>query len=327
MRVVIIGGSGHIGSYLTPRLIEAEHSVLCVSRGVRQPYVTHAAWAKVEHVVLDRAALEAEALFGAKIRDLEPDCVIDLTAYTLESTQQLVEALRGRVQQFLHCGTIWVHGPGVEVPVTEDQPRRPISDYGTHKAEIEAYLLDQARRDRFPATVLHPGHLVGTGWVPLNPAANFNLSVFADLAAGREIALPNLGRETLHHVHADDVAQAFVQAMTRWPAAVGESFHVVSPDAVSMAGYAEAVAAWFGQQARIRFLPWDAWRSTVTERDAAVTWDHIARSPCCSIRKAERLLDYRPRYRSLEAVRESLAWLSANGKIEARISETASGMK
>lgn len=323
MRVVIIGGSGHIGSYLTPRLVEAGHSVLCVSRGLRQPYAAHGAWKKVEPVVLDRAAEESDGTFGAKIRDLKPDCVIDLTAYTRESTEHLVEALRGRVQQFLHCGTIWVHGPGVEVPVTEDQPRRPISDYGVRKAEIEAYLLIEARLYGFPATVLHPGHLVGTGWVPLNPAANFNPAVFEDLAAGREIALPNLGRETLHHVHADDVAQAFVQAMAHWSAAVGECFHVVSPAAVSMAGYAEAVAGWFGQQARIRFLPWEAWRLAVSEKEAKVTWDHIARSPSCSIRKAERLLDYRPRYRSLEAVRESVGWLAANGVIEARISEEA----
>ena len=163
--------------------------------------------------------------------------------------------------------------------------------------------------------------------MPLNPAANFNPAVFADLAAGREIALPNLGRETLHHVHADDVAQAFVQAMAHWSAAVGECFHVVSPAAVSMAGYAEAVAGWFGQKARIRFLPWEEWRSTVSEKDAKITWDHIARSPSCSIRKAERLLDYRPRYRSLEAVRESVAWLVANGVIEARISEARAGME
>jgi nucleoside-diphosphate-sugar epimerase len=315
VRVAVIGGSGHIGSYLTPRLIEAGHSVLCVSRGLGQPYVAHEAWKRVEHVVLDRAAEEAAGTFGATIRDLRADCVIDLTSYTWASTLQLVEALRGRVQQFLHCGTIWVHGPSVEVPVTEDQPRRPISDYGVRKAEIEAGLLDEARRNRFPATVLHPGHLVGTGWIPLNPAANFNPEVFADLAAGREIALPNLGRETLHHVHADDVAHAFVQAMNRWSAAVGECFHVVSPAAVSLAGYAEAVAGWFGQQARIRFLPWEEWRSTVSEKDAKVTWDHIARSPSCSIRKAERLLEYRPRYKSLEAVRESVAWLKANGTL------------
>lgn len=327
MRVVIIGGSGHIGSYVTPRLAEAGHSVLCVTRGQRQPYVAHSAWKQVQPVALDRAAEEAKGTFGAKIRDLAPDCVIDLTAYTLESTQQLVEALRGRVQQFLHCGTIWVHGPSIEVPVTEDQPRRPISDYGVRKAEIEAYLLDEARRNRFPATVLHPGHLVGTGWMPLNPAANFNPSVFADLAAGREIALPNLGRETLHHVHADDVAQAFLQAMTHWSAAAGECFHAVSPAAVSMTGYAEAVARWFGQKARIRFLPWEEWRSSMPEKDAQVTWDHIARSPACSIRKAERLLQYHPRYSSLEAVRESVMWLVDNGLIEARISEVGAGVE
>jgi nucleoside-diphosphate-sugar epimerase len=327
MRVVIIGGTGHIGSYLTPRLIEAGHAVLCVSRGLKQPYAEHAAWRRVEPVVLDRAAEESAGRFGTKIRDLKPDCVIDLTAYTRESTQQLVEALRGRIQQFLHCGTIWVHGPSVEVPVTEDQPRRPISDYGVHKAEIEAMLLDEARRHRFPATVLHPGHLVGTGWIPLNPAANFNPAVFADLAAGREIVLPNLGRETLHHVHADDVAQAFMQAMAHWSAAVGECFHVVSPAAVSLAGYAEVVAGWFGQPAHIRFLPWEEWRSMVSEKDAKITWDHIARSPSCSIRKAERLLEYRPRYRSFEAVRESVAWLAANGVIETHPSAAGAGME
>jgi nucleoside-diphosphate-sugar epimerase len=137
-----------------------------------------------------------------------------------------------------------------------------------------------------------------------------------------------LGRETLHHVHADDVAQAFVKAMYNWSVAVGECFHVVSPAAVSMAGYAEAVAGWFGRKARIRFLPWEEWRATVPEKDAGITWDHIARSPNCSIRKAQRLLDYRPRYRSLEAVRESVEWLVAHGVIEAaRISEARAGME
>jgi nucleoside-diphosphate-sugar epimerase len=317
MRVVVIGGSGHIGSYLSPRLVEAGHTVLCVSRGQKQPYIQHGAWKHVQQVTLDRVEEEAAGTFGTKIRDLDPECVIDLTAYTLESAQQLVEALRGHVQQFLHCGTIWVHGPSVEVPVTEDQPRKPISDYGVRKAAIERYLLDEARRRQFPASVLHPGHLVGTGWMPLNPAANFNPSVFADLAAGREIALPHLGRETLHHVHAGDVAQAFVKAMANWSNAFGESFHVVSPAALSMAGYAEAVAGWFGREPRIRFLPWEEWRSSVSEKDAKITWDHIARSPSCSIRKAERLIDYRPRYSSLEAVRESLMWLIAHNVIQA----------
>jgi nucleoside-diphosphate-sugar epimerase len=313
MRVVIIGGSGHIGSYLTPLLVENGHDVTSVSRSRREPYFHHSAWQSVRRVNIDRQSIE----FGPNIAALKPEVVIDLICYSLESAQQLVEALRGTVQQFLHCGTIWVHGPGVEVPITEEQPRRPISDYGRRKAAVEAYLLAQAREFEFPATVLHPGHLVGPGWVPLNPAANFNPQMFKDLARGDEISLPNFGRETLHHVHAEDVAQAFVKAMQHWSSAVGESFHVVSPAAVTMVGYAEAVAGWYGKEARIRFVPWEEWRKSVTEKDAQITWDHIARSPNCSIEKARRLLDYRPRHRSLDAIRESVLRLLAAAQADA----------
>jgi nucleoside-diphosphate-sugar epimerase len=44
----------------------------------------------------------------------------------------------------------------------------------------------------------------------------------------------------------------------------------------------------------------------VSEREALITWSHIARSPCCSIEKARRLIGYQPRYSSIEAVRESV---------------------
>jgi nucleoside-diphosphate-sugar epimerase len=201
------------------------------------------------------------------------------------------------------------------VPTTEAQPRRPLDEYGTGKAAIEDYLLGEARRTGFPATVLHPGHIVGRGWAPLNPAGHFNPEVFTRLARGEEVALPNLGLETVHHVHADDVAQAFMKALENWGRAVGESFHVVSPAALTLRGYAEAMAAWFGQPARLSFLPWGQWREGVSEADARATWDHIAHSPNCSIAKARALLGYEPRYSSLQAVQESVQWLIDTGAL------------
>ena len=105
MRVVVIGGTGHVGTYLVPRLVEAGHAVTVVSRGSREPYSPHGAWQAVQRVTLDRAAEEQAGTFGQKIRALEPDVVIDMICFTLESAQHLVEALRGRVQHFLHCST------------------------------------------------------------------------------------------------------------------------------------------------------------------------------------------------------------------------------
>jgi nucleoside-diphosphate-sugar epimerase len=314
MRIAIIGGTGHIGSFLTPRLWDAGHEVICVSRGVKEPYQRHAAWQAIEQVVVDRAAAEADRSFGERIAKLSAEVVIDLTCYRLESAQHLVEALRGRVGHFLHCGTIWVHGPSVEVPTTESAPRTAFGDYGQRKAAIEAYLLSVSE---LPVTILHPGHLVGPGWAPINPAGNFNLEVFSILLQGRPIPLPNIGMETVHHVHVDDVAQCFVKAIERRGEAVGESFHVVSPAALTLRGYAERVSAWFGRSAKLEFLPWEEWRQGATERDAAVTWDHIAHSPNCSIAKARTQLGYEPRYSSLEAVRESLTWLIDHGLVHA----------
>jgi nucleoside-diphosphate-sugar epimerase len=317
MRIVIIGGSGHVGTYLVPSLVEAGHEVVNITRGKRQPYQQHAAWKSVEQLVMDRAQLEASGAFGRGVADLRPDIVIDMICFTLASATQLVEALRGRVQHLLSTGTVWVHGPSVQVPTTEEQPRRPFGEYGIQKAAIEAYLLDQARRYGFPATVIHPGHIVGPGWAPLNPQGHFNTRVFEQLARGEELTLPNFGLETVHHVHAEDVAQLFLRSMAHWSTAVGQSFHAVSPGALSLRGYAESVYRWFGREPALRFLPWESWKETIEPELAAATWDHIAHSPNCSIAKAGRLVGYQPRYTSLQAVYEAVTWLIEHGVVNA----------
>ncbi len=317
MRVVIIGGSGHVGTYLVPRLVEVGHEVIAISRGLRQPYQPHGAWQAVQQVAADREAEEASGAFGRRLLDLRPDVVIDMICFELDSARALVEALWGQARHVLHCGTIWVHGPTVQAPVTEEQPRRPFGDYGIKKAAIEAYLLEEAHLRGFPVTILHPGHIVGPGWAPLNPAGHFDPRVFSELARGEELALPNIGMETVHHVHADDVAQSFMAALANRSVALGESFHVVSPAALTLRGYAETVAGWFGQPARLRFLPWEQWREMVSAEEAQATWDHIAHSPNASIAKAQRLLDYRPRYSSLQAIHESVSWLIAHDMVEA----------
>ncbi|TFG71399.1 MAG: NAD-dependent epimerase/dehydratase family protein [Anaerolineales bacterium] len=316
MHTVIIGGTGHVGTYLVPRLIESGYEVTVVSRGSRSPYIPHHAWKKVRRVTLDRKAEEANGTFGLKIQALEPDIVIDMICFELDSAQQLVEALQDHVRHFLHCSTCWVHGKTVEIPVTEDQPRQPIGEYGLRKAAIESYLHEKARKNGFPETCILPGHIVGPGWVPLNPQGNFNPAVYSQLGSGETVTLPNSGLEVVHHVHADDVAQLFMQALNHWNAAVGESFHAVSPAAMTLRGYAEAVAAWFGQDAHLEYYPYPEWAKTVSPQDANASEGHLIHSPnCYSIAKGQQRVGYQPRFTSLQAIYESLSWLYANGII------------
>ena len=306
MRTVIIGATGHIGSWLVPRLVRDGHEVVAVSRGERRPYHDAPEWRAVEHVTLDRAAAERDGSFGRAIAALNGDAVVDLICFTRESASHLVNALHDRVGVLVHCGTLWVHGVPRGRPYDETAPREPVGEYGIRKAEIERFLLDAATGG-FPAVVLHPGHITGPGWPPINPAGHLDTHVFDALSRGEPIVMPADGSATLQHVHADDVAQAFALALAQPARAIGEAFHVAAAEPVTMRAYAEAAAAWFGQEAHLEFQPWEAWRRTVSERDAAITRDHILHSPHACIRKARAILGFEPRYSAIAAARDAVA--------------------
>jgi nucleoside-diphosphate-sugar epimerase len=314
-RIVLIGGSGHVGSYLVPALVERGHELVNVSRGSAVPYRRHPAWKSIEHVHVDRDAEESQGKFGARIADIGADIVIDMISFELEGAQQLVEALRGRVGHYLFCSSIWVYGHAVSVPATELDRPNAIDTYGANKAKIEAWLLQQARRNGFPATCFRPGHIVGEGWAPVNPLGNVNPEVFSLIARGEELVLPNLGLETVHHVHADDVAQWIMRAIEHRAASIGEVFNTVSSHALTLRGYAEAMYRWFGREPRLSFSPFEQWKLGLEKADAEASWGHIMRSSCVSIEKSRQRLGYTPRFTSLEAIQQSVAALIAAGRV------------
>ena len=119
----------------------------------------------------------------------------------------------------------------------------------------------------------------------------------------------------LHHVHTDDVAQAFERALTR-PAAIGASFHVCSEQAMTLRGLAAGVAGWFGREPLIDLVDWSEFERRVGTEHAEVSREHVARSIAASIDRARDVLGYRPRYSSLDALHESLRWLAANGHVD-----------
>jgi nucleoside-diphosphate-sugar epimerase len=314
-RVIVIGATGHIGSYLVPRLVRGGHELVAMSRGLRDPYYASREWDSVTRITVDREAEDAEGTFGARVAALRPDVVIDLVCFTAASAQQLVEALRPARPLLLHCGTIWVHGPALRVPVTEDEPRTAYGEYGTGKAEIEALLHRETLAGGVPAVVLHPGHISGPGWPVITPAGNLDPAVWTSLAMGRPLALPDHGLGVLHHVHADDVAQAFERALNR-PAAIGASFHVVAEQAMTLRGLATGVARWFGRDPVFEFVDWAEFGRRVGPEHAEATREHTFRSITASIARAKDVLGYAPRFSSLDAVFEALTWLAAHGQAD-----------
>ena len=301
MKVVVIGACGHIGSYLVPKLVKGGYEVVAVSRGKSRPYVKDPSWSRVEHVYSDRTK---ETDFADKIAAMDADIVVDLINFHIKDIEAMTEAIKEtRLSHYLFCSSIWAHGRAELLPADPNSLKEPLDDYGINKFQSECYLKQQFRENGFPATIIMPGQISGPGWTIINPLGNTDTGVFQRIADGEEICLPNFGMETLHHVHADDVAQMFYKAITHRNAALGESFHAVASESMTLYGYALAMYRYFNREPKIRFLSWEKWCEYVGDDDLIDhTYYHIARSGQYSIENAKRPLEYAPKYTTLETV-------------------------
>ena len=218
-----------------------------------------------------------------------------MICFTPDSAAALVEALRG------HSGTWSIAGPSggtglsVKQPMREDDTSPPFGEYGIHKAAI-AELWPPRHDPVAVTTVLQPGHISGPGWPPIGPLGNLDPDVWYAVSAGQEIAVPGLGAELMHHVHADDVAQAFQLAIEQRDAAAGESFNVVAPSALTARGFLAIAAGWFGQTARTRSVGWAEFGSGTTANSPTPAGSTSRAASTPRSRRARTLLGYAPAF-------------------------------
>ena len=307
MKVVVIGGTGHIGTFLIPMLVNAGYEVIYISRGKRQPYVDDPSWKKAKQVILDR---NSEKDFSNKIIEMNPDIIVDLINYNVEDTKKMVEAIQKSscCTHYLFCSSIWAHGRSEILPVgRESFLKEPPCNYGKDKYESEKYLMEKYRKENFPMTIISPGQIAGPGWDIINPWGGIEYRPFQVIADGETIFLPNFGQETIHHIHGEDVAQLFFKAIVNRNQALGEIFNAVSGGSITLYGYAKLLYEYFGKEAKIDFKPWKEFCEYVgNKKETDMAYLHLIRSGYFNYEKEEKLLGFRPKYTNVETIKAAV---------------------
>jgi nucleoside-diphosphate-sugar epimerase len=90
----------------------------------------------------------------------------------------------------------------------------------------------------------------------------------------------------------------------------------VAEQAMTLRGLAAGVAGWFGREPVLEFTGWAEFERRVGAEHAEATREHTMRSITASIDRAREVLGYAPRYGTLDALHEALAWLAANGQAD-----------
>lgn len=209
--VLVLGGSGVIGSRLVEVLVKGCHANVSVlvrnlTRAIR---VARYPIDLVHGDVTDAELLDR--VTAAK------DFVIDLTfpkegdiAERREAARAMARntgsaVLKHQVKRLVHLSTISVYGPLNGRILDERSPRLPGKDpYGASKLAGEEEILRIHREQGLPVVVLQPTVVYGpfTGW---------SAGPISQLVHGTFV-LPNDGRGICNAVYIDDVVQAILRA-------------------------------------------------------------------------------------------------------------------
>jgi UDP-glucose 4-epimerase len=152
MNVFVTGGAGYIGSICVEELLNAGHEVTVfdnLSEGHRSAVDPRARF--VEGDLNDRALLDrslpesgAEAVMHFAANALVGESMENPGKYfrnNVANAQNLLDAARAAgVRKFVFSSTCATYGPPNQVPITEDEPQKPINPYGESKLMFERIL-------------------------------------------------------------------------------------------------------------------------------------------------------------------------------------------
>jgi UDP-glucose 4-epimerase len=236
MRILVTGGAGYIGSHAVRLFLARGHDVWVYDNlsyghraavpGDRLVVGDLAEIHRLDHALMQHR-IEAVVHFAAFA--FVGESVRDPGKYyqnNLINTLHLMECMRrNRVWRFVFSSTCATYGLPQRVPITEDEPQKPINPYGNGKLAVERALADYAAAYGWGCAALRYFNAAGaspdggigedhdpeTHLIPLAIQAALGQRAHLEIF-GTDYPTPD-GTCVRDYIHVDDLAEAHLLAL------------------------------------------------------------------------------------------------------------------
>lgn len=305
MKVGIVGGTGNISASIVRLLLCEGHEVTCCNRGKTAPPPDGA-----RTLAVDRAN---RADFEQKIQAEKFDAAIDMICFTREDAESAIRAFRG-VSHLVYCSTVCTYGIHYDwMPVTEDHPLNPITDYGRNKAAADNAFLAAHHAAGFPVTIIKPSTTYGPRLGLLRQVA-WEFSWIDRVRRGKPIAICGDGMAIHQFLHVDDAALGFAHCLGRRQC-IGQTYNLVRAEYASWADYHRTAMQVIGREVEMVGVPLAALqRAKVPNLDICTT---IFAHNCyyCGHKIARDVPEFRPVISLADGMRQVLEVMDREGRI------------
>ena len=225
MKILVTGGAGFIASHVADRLIEEGHEVAVVdnlSTGFKRNINPAARFYEVD--------IRNDVELGKVFDEFKPDIVnhhagqmdvrvstrepgLDAEINILGSLNVILLAVKYNIRKFVYISTGGaVYGEPQYLPVKEEHPINPLSQYGISKHTVEHYLHLYNHNYALPYIVLRYPNVFGPRQNPHGEAGV--IAIFGSkMIEGARPTIFGDGLQTRDYVYISDVVQANMAAM------------------------------------------------------------------------------------------------------------------
>jgi len=245
MRVCVVGGTGNISTSIVRLLVDVGHEVTIFNRGQ-----TPGAPKGVKTIIGDR---KDRSLFEAAMQAEDFDAAIDMLCFDAEDARSALRAFRG-VKHLVYCSTVCTYGVDYDwLPVTEDHPLRPITDYGRKKVEADRVFLAAHYGEDFPVTIIKPSTTYGPSW-PMLRQISWEAGWVDRVRKGKPVAICGDGRALHQWLYVDDAAPAFVYTLGR-DRCIGQTYNMMKREFGTWIDYHRTAMKVIGREVEMVRVP------------------------------------------------------------------------
>lgn len=301
MKILVIGGTGHVGSHLVPILLSQGHEVVIGSRGLKaaQKSAEGARFVNVNSGDVEslKALAESESF----------DTVVDFPG----TAWNVWQAFADKVNHVIACGSLWMLGYPHVVPTPELTSETCVFEGYEKRYQQIIDMLADSRRRKAEFTAVMPPNICGPGKIPLDTLGGRDIEVHRANMRGETVYLPEGPEALIGPCDAADLAQIFALAANRPNAAAGQIFNGGTIYSLTSTQFVKTMGHIYGTEIPIEYVPWQKYRDEISP--GIGWWWHFYAHMCPDISKAQKLLGYQPKYTPEETLTRAVRWMFDQG--------------
>ena len=306
MKVLLIGGTGNISSYVSKSLLEKGVDLYLLNRGnsnLDLPGITH-----IKGDIRNRKEMLNI------LSDQKFDVVVDWIAFTVDHVEFDYEVFKDKVKQYIFISSASVYQKPPSTPyITESTPlKNPYWQYSRDKIACEDFLIKQYRENDFPMTIVRPSHTYAT-ILPIISPGHTNYAFIDRIKKGKEVFLHGDGTTLWTLTHAEDFARGFCGLVGNIHS-IGHTFHITSDEILTWNQIYEIMADTLEVRLNIVYIPSDFLNKCNSQLGSSLLGDK-AYSMIFDNSKIKRFV---PEYKAIipfsEGIKRVFEWFEADPK-------------